>query len=1017
MYYFISFLLSFSIFLMPVLAEVTINGGSFSSSNLSSNENSQSLSSKSNNAINGLCNNGIIESNSSILEFSENFTLKNHSIVQTDLPQYRSFSFGEVNPKIGGDVSPEIKAIGDLNNDGIDDLVVDFYETSVAPLILLGSKNGKFKKLEYDTTNSARRHIRNGELADLNNDGFLDFVGFTTGDPGKVWIAQGYETYGRNIPKGQEDIVLINIEGRSFKELTVPEVRENDWNHGGTTADLDNNGFVDILPLSEGEKEFTVPLKNIDGKSFLLGKNEYSKDISYYLTSDIDAGDINNDGFHDIVVAVTENDSRTPLDNNKIGTLRVIFGDGDFDFSNNIELKFGTIWLTDEQGEQLVKQFKGKMKAGAGHDASKIITGTSNVELLDVDGDGYLDILEGQYHTVAGVWSGSGFKYYRYNHKGNCFEDATDKFFPNQFTNRNIKDNFFTAYIHNFRMHDINNDGLKDLILQTDGGSEQEWDNNFDNKGYPYIFINDDNKEFLPVKYINNHFSSLSNIDDLVPGDFNGDGKIDLLSFTRNKPHKLRVLLNDINPSKLIKPESNFNKNVTCNFEFVRNLTNMTDEIVKIASGSLNIVDGKIDFTYESWRTGLDQNYEKILKNESNVFIDSYGNYSGYFPIYPIFGKGPKQLLFIDDHVKQIRLSSSPEREIHWINDRDSEIYFKIKYCRELEEIKQNNNEQKKVANKKSNLIKGKYDCKFNINRFNDGANTTTLLAKGEVRIVKGKTIFRNVVWQSGANKDNIPKVFLDKNSQLNVLSSGGFVGFSTIYTEIGNDSKEIFFFDNKFDKDGEFGPMGFHNGLSDKEKKSIDIDVYKCKIIPDIVTAEISNKNNDNKKTKPTLSLKKIELPIDLNKLSIEFYGLTERDDFIKFKGSITDVSGEQFGKGELNFALMFDFKSVTSKKNNKVKDYKITLQANDLKGVSDINIIRACGKKAFWEDDGEIKQINIYIRKFKDNKCSFEKLPLETVKVIQRLASNMILIINDAKFKDPEWNKKIIKLTKKFH
>ena len=38
----------------------------------------------------------------------------------------------------------------------------------------------------------------------------------------------------------------------------------------------------------------------------------------------------------------------------------------------------------------------------------------------------------------------------------------------------------------------------------------------------------------------------------------------------------------------------------------------MTDDIVKIASGSLNIIDGKIDFTYESWRTGLDQNYEKI---------------------------------------------------------------------------------------------------------------------------------------------------------------------------------------------------------------------------------------------------------------------------------------------------------------------------------------------------------------------------------------------------------------------
>ena len=37
------------------------------------------------------------------------------------------------------------------------------------------------------------------------------------------------------------------------------------------------------------------------------------------------------------------------------------------------------------------------------------------------------------------------------------------------------------------------------------------------------------------------------------------------------------------------------------------------------------------------------KSYEKILKNESNIFIDSYGNYNGYFPIYPLFGNGPKQ--------------------------------------------------------------------------------------------------------------------------------------------------------------------------------------------------------------------------------------------------------------------------------------------------------------------------------------------------------------------------------------
>ena len=92
-----------------------------------------------------------------------------------------------------------------------------------------------------------------------------------------------------------------------------------------------------------------------------------------------------------------------------------------------MEFKLGSIWLSDKLGENIANQFKGKMKAGAGHDSSKIKTGTSNVELVDIDGDGYLDILEGQFHTVSGLWSGSGFKLYRFN--GNCFEDATNKFF------------------------------------------------------------------------------------------------------------------------------------------------------------------------------------------------------------------------------------------------------------------------------------------------------------------------------------------------------------------------------------------------------------------------------------------------------------------------------------------------------------------------------------------------------------------------------------------------------------
>lgn len=75
-------------------------------------------------------------------------------------------------------MEPEIKGVGDLNNDGIDDLVIDYYKTSVPPFFLLRTPSGQFNQIELSEVKALGRHIRNGELADINADGYLDFVGY-----------------------------------------------------------------------------------------------------------------------------------------------------------------------------------------------------------------------------------------------------------------------------------------------------------------------------------------------------------------------------------------------------------------------------------------------------------------------------------------------------------------------------------------------------------------------------------------------------------------------------------------------------------------------------------------------------------------------------------------------------------------------------------------------------------------------------------------------------------------------
>ena len=478
----------------------------------------------------GLCSDSGQNTIGSSEEYSDAFTLEEHKRVVTDLPRYRSFSFGSTDPTVGSDISPEIKGVGDINNDGIDDIVIDYFETSVPPLFLLGTPSGQFQRLDFSDPKAARRHIRNGEFADLNADGFLDFVGFTTGDPGRRWIEKGHNTGRKSIPRGEADILLINENGEGFRHIKIPEIRKNDWNHGGTSADLNGDGFIDIVPLSEGEREKTSPVINHDGKLFTMGKYEYSKEISYFLTSDVDSGDFNNDGHADLVVTITDIRPQTPEHNNEIGAIRIIYGDGDFDFRDNLEVKFGEIWLTDEQADLIFDNFNGS-KIGRYGKVSNTSTGNGNVEALDVDNDGWVDILIGQYFSVSGLWSGSGFKYYR--NTGECFYDATGEFFPNQKTNRNFKSNVFTRYIHNFYQNDVNNDGLKDIILQTDGATSR-WTRMQLNEGFPYVFINQGNHKFLPVSYIDSDVSGLIGLDDIVPGDFNGDGLIDILGIYSN---------------------------------------------------------------------------------------------------------------------------------------------------------------------------------------------------------------------------------------------------------------------------------------------------------------------------------------------------------------------------------------------------------------------------------------------------------------------------------------------------
>ena len=446
-----------------------------------------------------------------------------------DLPDFVSFSFGEIlGPENSGWSAPEIKAVADFNNDGIDDLVLHYFETYIPPLILYGTKEGFFEKADVDV-NAKRRVVRNGAVADFNNDGLLDFVGFTASQTGEKWEAQGHSTHGKKLIRGEKDLLLVNsLDG--FREIEIPEVRYSDWTHGGDVGDIDNDGLIDILPLSEGSSERTVPLKNQGDLLFSLNETEYDTEVSHYLTSDLDTGDFNGDGRLDIAVTMTPNQSQLPEDMDNLGALRVIYGDGEFDFRNNNTIRFGTNWLSGTDVENWQRTADDATIPGSFHQKGLFMSGTSHVEAVDLNNDGLDDILLGYWLSTTGLWKTAAFK--AFISEGNCFVDATDALFPNQDTNRILDENLAVNYTHNFHLSDINSDGLDDLVLQSDGYSDR-WYYENPSAGHPYVFINQGGY-WLPalgrdVRYWVDAFQ-------MVAGDFNGDKNADLAFIKRDGP-------------------------------------------------------------------------------------------------------------------------------------------------------------------------------------------------------------------------------------------------------------------------------------------------------------------------------------------------------------------------------------------------------------------------------------------------------------------------------------------------
>jgi len=265
-----------------------------------------------------------------------------------------------------------VSGAGDFNGDGYGDVIIGAeqngaggFQAGRAYLYLGGQNMDNIPDLVFTGSPSEHLGMRVSDAGDLNGDGFGDLiVGAYGGDGTYTNDGRAYVYFGGKVIDDVADCIL-NGTGKD-DDFGVCVAGAGDVNGDG--YDDVAVGAADYLANNAGRVEVFFGGKNMDGYPDVILKGAYALD--YFGLSVSGAGDVNNDGYDDIIVGAENNQTGAYLG----GRAYVFHGgpamDDDWDAAFN--------------GTQNFQHF-GKPVSGAG----------------DIDNDSYDDIL------VGGNWGGA----------------------------------------------------------------------------------------------------------------------------------------------------------------------------------------------------------------------------------------------------------------------------------------------------------------------------------------------------------------------------------------------------------------------------------------------------------------------------------------------------------------------------------------------------------------------------------------------------------------------------------
>jgi uncharacterized repeat protein (TIGR02543 family) len=434
-------------------------------------------------------------------------------------------------------VGPMIK-FHDFNKDGQVDIV--FNRSTFIHSILSSGDRSYLAPVRISTNVYTLTDIG---LHDMNHDGVLDVI-YSADNLMK------YHVYGENGFSSEQEIYGINSTFNDFR--------------GIDSVDMNNDGLKDLVYLTNDTSsnlEFRIHHQLRSGTEHTYSeKKAYLRNVKAVGYFDVD-----NNGYIDVVL----------VQSSKISVLKNEISGIEITFDTNGGKPLNALVLSSQQFNVFDKfSFDGVYPYA--------------YKLVDIDGDGHLDLIYGSLKMPE------RFKYLVYRKGTGLLTFDAPVFIDNNFEN-----------VVNIEIGDIDNDGNLDIITYS----------NKDHTGLLTVFKHDGNMNFTRHD-ITPHTTIQDFANTIKLGDVTGDGYLDILYQSRNS-QKLVVYENTF----LTDQDFSNTTEVSTSFSVIKDIEiadlNNDDKYEIIVSDytgkKLAILSRNNDNTYTELLIGSTNNYESIV--------------------------------------------------------------------------------------------------------------------------------------------------------------------------------------------------------------------------------------------------------------------------------------------------------------------------------------------------------------------------------------------------------------------